>query len=136
MGRRRIEIDPLQIHDLASQGKTQLQIAQELGISHVTLTRRMADLQAKQGILLKYRSIQTLQLTELQIRVLEAITPEKIEDASLLDLAKAFKILKEAELGLKGEPFKITGLLGYLLKIEREDEKDQHASAEEGFPDD
>ncbi len=73
-----------------------------------------------------------VRLTELQLRVLEAITPEKIADASLLDLARAFKILKEAELGIKGEPFKITGLLGYLLKIERED-ADRHASAEEYF---
>jgi len=78
-------------------------------------------------------STQTVQLTELQLRVLEAITPEKIEDASLLDLAKAFKILKEAELGIKGGPFKITGLLGYLLKIERED-ADQQASDEDVFP--
>ncbi len=94
----------------------------------------MADILAKKGILLKYRCIQTLQLTQMQIRVLAAITPEKIEDASLLDLAKAFKILKEADPGIKGEPFKITGLLGYLLKIEREDETDQQASAEEVFP--
>jgi hypothetical protein len=43
---------------------------------------------------------------------LGAITPQKIADASLPDLAKAFKILKEAELGVKGEPFRITGLLG------------------------
>jgi hypothetical protein len=83
----------------------------------------------------KASSIQTLQLTELQLRVLEAITPEKIADASLLDLAKAFKILKEAELGIKGEPFKITGLLAYLLKIERED-ADQQASDEDVFLDD
>ncbi|MGO9374441.1 MAG: hypothetical protein ACLQBD_20415 [Syntrophobacteraceae bacterium] len=45
----------------------------------------MADIQAKEGILLKYLPIQTLQSTELQIGVLEAITPEKIADASLLD---------------------------------------------------
>ncbi|MGO9019428.1 MAG: hypothetical protein ACLQVJ_13875 [Syntrophobacteraceae bacterium] len=41
--------------------------------------------------------------------------------------------MKNVELGLKGEPFRITGLLGYLLEIEREDEKDQHASPEEAF---
>ncbi len=78
----------------------------------------MAEIQAKRGILLKYRSIQTLQLTGIQFRVLESITPVKIEDASLLDLAKAFKILKNSELGMKGEPYKIKGLLGYLLEIE------------------
>jgi len=109
------------------------EVAEEFGVSVPTLAARTADLQAKEGILLKYRSLQTFQLTELQLRVLEAITPEKIAGASLLDLGKAYKILREAELGLKGEPFKITGLLGYLLKIERED-ADQHASAEEVFP--
>jgi len=64
---------------------------------------------------------------------MEAITPEKIEDASLLELTKAFKILEKAELGLKSEPFWITGLLGYLPAIEKEDEKDWHAIAEEAI---
>jgi hypothetical protein len=75
----------------------------------------MGEIQAKQGILLKYRSIQTLQLTELRFRVLEAMTPEKIANASLLELAKAFKILRDAELGLKGEPYKIKGTLSDFL---------------------
>ena len=71
------------------------------GVCHVTLARRMADLEAKEGILLKYRSIQSLELTALQARTLEAITPEKIKEAPLIDLLKAFYILKKAELGLK-----------------------------------
>ena len=96
------------------------EMAKEFGVSHVTLARRMADIQAKHGILLKYRSIQTLELTALQFRILELITPEKIESASLLDLVKSFKILKQAELGIKGEPFKITGLVGILTKMEEE----------------
>lgn len=119
MSRRRIEVDPLQIYDLASEGKTQKEIAKELGICPITLARRMAEIQAKHGILLKYRSIQTLQLTELQFRVLESIAPGRIENASLLELVKAYKILKDAELGLKGEPYKLKGLLGYLLDLER-----------------
>jgi hypothetical protein len=121
MGRKKIQLDPLAIHDLASQGKTQREIAKTLGVSHVTLARRMADIQAKKGILLKYRSIQTLQLTELQWRVLEAVTPEKIESASLLELVKAYKILKNAELGIKAERCQITGLLAYLIQLEKEE---------------
>jgi hypothetical protein len=85
----------------------------QLGVSHVTLARRMAEIEAKQGILLRYRSIQTLELTALQFRILEAITPQKIKDASLLDLLKAFGILQKAELGLKGEKYKIEGLATY-----------------------
>jgi hypothetical protein len=134
MGRRKIEIDSMQIYDQVSQGKTQRQMVEELGICHVNLARRMAALHAKKGILLEYRSIQPLQLTELQLRVMEVITPGKMADASLLDLVKAFKILMDAELGLKGEPFRITGLLGYPLELEKEDKTDQHASPAEVLP--
>jgi len=52
---------------------------------------------------------------------------------SLVELAKAFKILKEAGQGAKGWPIRTTGLRRYLLELKRED-KDQHACAEEVFP--
>ena len=101
MGRKKIEINPIAIYDLSSQGMTQKEMAKKLGVCHVTLARRMAEIEAKKGILLKYRSIQSLELTALQARTLEAITPEKIKEAPLIDLLKAFYILKKAELGLK-----------------------------------
>ena len=71
--------------------------------------------------MLKYRELQSLQLTELQARVLEAITPEKIAGASLKELVGAFKILKEKELVVDGKPSDIQGLVGYLLHIEKEE---------------
>ena len=120
MGRKRKKINPQQIYELSSRGMTQKDMAKELGVSHVTLARRMADLQNTQGVLLKYRTLQTLELTALQARVLEALVPEKIESASLLELAKAFNILKKAELGIKPEPFQINGLFGYLTALENE----------------
>ena len=121
MGRKKIEINPLEIHRLSSKGMTQLQIAKKLGVSHVTLARRMADLQNNKGILLKYRSLQTLELTAIQARILEAITPRNIKDASLLELVRAFHILKKAELGIKREPFKIQGLVAILTEMGNED---------------
>ena len=123
MGRRKKEIDPLAIHALSSQGMTQKEMAKELGVSHVTLAKRMADLKAKQGVLLKYRSLQTLDLTSLQSRILDNITPEKMKEASLVELATAFKILKKAELGMEPDkgPGKISGLVGYLIQIEKEE---------------
>lgn len=119
MGRKKIEINPLKIYELSSRGMTQKDMAKQLGVSHVTLAHRIAEIQAEQGILLKYRAIQSLQLTSLQARVLEAITPEKIESASLLELLKAFKILKDMELKITQEPFKLTGLVAYLVGIEK-----------------
>lgn len=68
---------------------------------------------------------QTLELTALQFRILEAITPQKIKDASLLDIIKAFYILKKAELGLKGEERKITGLVAYLVQMEKEKKREK-----------
>ena len=52
-----------------------------------TIKKRIAEIQDKQGVLLQYRNLQALHLTELQIRVLEAITPDKIEEAPLRNLS-------------------------------------------------
>ncbi len=123
MGRPRKEIDLDVYYDMASTGMTQKDMAEELGVSIPTLERRIADIQTKQGLLLKYRELQSLQLTELQARVLEAITPEKIESATLGELVNAFKILKDKELLTDGKPTEIQGLVGYLLHLEKEEVK-------------
>lgn len=107
--------------DLQEMGLTQKEAAGELGICPQTLSKRMADIQSKQGLLLQYRSLQSLQLTELQARILEAITPEKIEAADLKDLVLAFKILKDKEQVIEGKPSEIKGLVSYLIKIEEEE---------------
>jgi hypothetical protein len=65
-------------------------------------------------------SIKIRRRSFIQASILEKITPEKIESASLVDLCRALYILKKAELGIKGEKVKIEGLLGYLLKLEKE----------------
>lgn len=123
MGRPRKDFDVSAFYDLASTGMNQKEIAEELGLSVPTLEKRIADIQTKQGVLLKYRELQPLQLTELQARILEAITPERIESASLGELVSAFKILKEKELVAEGKPSDIKGLVGYLLHIEKEESK-------------
>ena len=117
----KVEIDTEMLLDLHEMGLTQKQAAGELGICTSTLSRRMADVQKKQGLLLQYRSLQSLQLTELQARILEAITPEKIEDAGLKDLVLAFKILKDKEQVIEGKPSEIKGLVSYLIKLEEEE---------------
>lgn len=119
MGRKRKEIDPEDIRKLKARGMTQVEMAKELGVSHPTLAKRMGELRTKEGLLREYRSVQGLELTALQARSLDVITPEKIEKASLVDLARAFKVLKDCELKMEGKPKKITGLVAYLLEIER-----------------
>lgn len=70
---------------------------------------------------MKYRALQSLQLTELQARVLEAITPGKINEAPLKDLITCFKILKDKELVIEGKPSEIKGLVGYLVELEKKE---------------
>ena len=119
-----IDIDFDKLHELGYRNLPQQVIAEELGISKPTLAKRMAEIRDKQGILLKYRELQTLQLTSLQARILEHITPEKIQEAPLRDLILAFKILKEKELVMDGKPSEIHGLVGYLIELEKS-ESDQ-----------
>lgn len=121
MPRSKIDIDPDTMMDLYEMGLTQKQASLELGICPGTLSKRMTDIQSKQGLLLQYRSLQSLQLTELQARILEAITPEKIEESSMKDLVLAFKILKDKEQVIEGKPSEIKGLVSYLIKMEEEE---------------
>jgi transposase-like protein len=120
-GRKEIPVDMEAALDLLSRGEKVPAIAKELGINQYTLRNRIADLQQKQGLLLQYREIQSLQLTELQARVLEAITPEKIEDANLRDLIASYKILKDKELVVEGKPSEIRGLVAHLIHLEKQE---------------
>ena len=120
-GRPKLDVDMDAALDLLLRGEKIPAIAVELGISPPTLRNRIADLQKKQGLLLQYRSIQSLQLTELQARVLEAITPEKIDNAPLRDLVMSYKILKDKEQVIEGKPSEIRGLVAHLIHLEKQE---------------
>ncbi len=72
-----------------------------------------------------YRDIQALALTELQAKLLNAISDRKISEASLRDLVGAFKTLKEKEHLNDGKPTEITGLVGYLVQLEKEENEEK-----------
>lgn len=107
--------------DLLERGASPPEIAKTVGLTPPTVRQRIAKLQQDQGILLQYRSLQNLRLTELQHCILEAITPEKIAEAPLNILVQAFRILKDKELVMTGNPTEIRGLVGYLVELERQD---------------
>ena len=122
-GRPKSEVDEDILIDLLSDGWNKTDISQELGVSVPTLNHRIADLQKKEGMILQYRALQSLELTEIQAKILEQITPEKIIGASLRDLVTAYKILKDKELVSEGRPNEIKGLVGYLVQLEKEEGK-------------
>lgn len=118
---REVDLDRL-LEGSRGLGERDLTPVEELGISSRLLDKRLEEIREKQGILLRYRELQALQLTSLQARILEAITPEVIAEAPLRDLVAAFKILKDKELVMEGRPSEIKGLVGYLLELEKEEQ--------------
>lgn len=108
-----------EILDMLERGYSPPQIAQEVGVTPPTMRNRIAALQKKQGVILQYRDLENLRLTELQHEILEHITPQKIADAPLNVLVQAYKILKEKELVITGNPTEIHGLVGYLVQLEK-----------------
>jgi len=121
MGRKRKEIDLGKLLDFSEKNLPQREIADELGVSIPTLAKRMSEVREKQGILMQYRELQSLQLTSMQARILEAITPQKINEATLRDLILAFRILKDKEHSIEGKPTEVKGLVHYLLEIEKQE---------------
>lgn len=121
MGRKEIELDEDVLIDLALKGLTQKEMAKQFDVSPPTISKRIAQLQSEQGVLLQYRALQSLQLTKLQAKTLEAIDDRKIAEAPLRDLVLCFKILKDKELTLEGKPSEIRGLVGYLVELERKE---------------
>ncbi len=112
-------LDAGELLDMLERGFSPPEIAKETGLTPPTIRQRIAKMQDDQGVLLQYRTLQNLRLTELQHSVLEAITPDKIAEAPLQVLVQAFKILKDKELVMTGNPTEIKGLVGYLVELEK-----------------
>jgi hypothetical protein len=133
MGRPKADIDIEAAIDLLMRGEPVPSVAGELSISAPTLRARIAEIQKEQGLLLQYRSIQSLQLTALQARILEAITPGKIEEAPLKDLVASYKILKDKELVIENKPSEIKGLVAHLIYMEKQEQALASGSSVEPF---
>ena len=117
---KKVDLSVETLLDLAERNLTQAEMSEITGVSIPTLTKRLNDLQEKQGLLLKARDMRNLRLTELQMMVLDAMTPEKIAAADLKELAVVFKVLADRENVDIGKPTEIQGLVSYLVHIEKE----------------
>jgi DNA-binding Lrp family transcriptional regulator len=106
--------------EMIQGGSSKKEIANVLDVSPPTIAKRISQLQEEQGVILQYRTLQSLDLTKMQMKVLAAITDEKIQEASLRDLVVAFRILKDKEIQADGgQPDDMKGLVSYLIELER-----------------
>lgn len=124
MGRVKKPLNEVALIELRKQGTSIEEISEKLEVSTATISRRLADLKFNQGLLTKYRELQGLDLTLYKAKILEAITPEKIEKASLGELAMAFKVLSDLELKIQEQSGPKEGsLISYIVnaaKIRKE----------------
>ena len=124
MGRPRKQIDDVTLLGLRGEGKTLKEISKEMGVSVPTLTRRLALLRHKNGLLTRYRELQGLRLTQLKARLLAAIDPDHLEKASIVDLANAVYVIEKAQMAIQGQSGgKMEGLVGYLQALEDQGSK-------------
>lgn len=117
------DVDIGEILGMLEEGASSKEIALRTGCSIAKIQQNVASLMRNQGVLEQYRSVQHLQLTEIQARVLDSITDEMLANATLKDLTTAFKILKDKEQTDLGKPTEIKGLVAYLVHLEQEDIK-------------
>lgn len=113
--------DQIAVLDLLMRGEKIPAISDQLDIDKPALKACIKELQESQGLLLQYRAIQSLKLTAIQAKILDAITPDKIQSAPLRDLVMAFKILKDKEQVIEGKPSEIKGLVGHLIYMEKQE---------------
>src|SRR5574343_802591 len=116
LGRPTTEIDSESLFDFMESGMNLKEGASTLGVSIPTLRMRIAQLKSKEGLLQDFKTIRALRVTELTALILDSITEEKITEAPLGELVKAYKILREKEPDTDpAEAGKVEGgLLAYL----------------------
>ena len=87
------------------------------------LAAQVDSIITKEKDILRYRDKQGLILTELQAKLLGAISDRKVAEAPLRDLVSCYKTLKDKELVMDGKPTDIKGFVGYLMELEKEDKE-------------
>lgn len=87
----------------------------------VEMAAAISAIESKRILVQKYRTVQSYQLTDLQLKLLSHIDESMISEAKLKDIVEAFKTLKTVEHMIEGKPTEIKGLVAYLVAIEKED---------------
>lgn len=114
------QVDLSVLEDMLMDQRPRKEIAKELCVHPITLGKIIKRAKDNKTILSEYRTLRNLHLTEIQVAVLQAITPDKIENADVKTLMYAYKILREKEIEDDGrDKEELKGLVAHLLHLER-----------------
>jgi hypothetical protein len=96
----------------------QLLLKEQEALPLVELKDKVKTLEPLRDTVGEYRLLQSLELTTLQSKILDAIELALNPDIPLRDLINAFKVLKEKEHLIEGKPTELKGLVHYLTALE------------------
>ena len=123
MAKQKSEINSSSLLSFLETGGTQKEAAVTFQVSLPTIQKRINELQVSKETLEIYKTLQPYHITALQAEVLENITKDKLENADLDILIKALSVLKKIEVAgeQNKQREKVTGLVAYLLELEKRD---------------
>jgi hypothetical protein len=119
-------LTPEEVKQLEELGLSTTEIAEVVEHSPTTIAKIIERAKTIEDVLSEYSGIQWTQLSELQIKLLGAVTQSKIDNASLREIVVAFKVLKDVEIGIspRGKD-RSKGLLAYLVLLQEELEREK-----------
>lgn len=122
MGRHSVDIDMDVLMDCFEQDMSLKDTAEVIGCSAPTVAKKIRQLQRDNDVLLQYQSLESLHITELKHLLLNNITEQKIQEASLGEIASAYAKLSKADLEKTGgdDVKEVKGLVEHLVFLEKQ----------------
>jgi hypothetical protein len=117
------ELTPSSLLSFLETGGTHREAAAAFKVSLPTIQKTIAELQSSEEVLNIYKGLQPLHITALQVELLSRVTSDRLDEADLDTLMRAFNVLKKVELQSEEsrQREKVTGLVAYLLELEKEE---------------
>jgi hypothetical protein len=119
------ELTPSSLLSFLETGGTHREAAAAFTVSLPTIQKMIAELQSSEEVLNIYKGLQPLHITALQAELLARVTSDRLDEADLDTLMRAFNVLKKVEMAAEEnkQREKVTGLVSYLLELEAEDRR-------------
>lgn len=118
MGRPLLELDEEKLLDMSDRGFSQKEMSEELECSVPTLARTIKRLQTDQGLILKYRDLESLRVTALKHDLIGKLE-DRMDHMTNDELIRALGILQRADKDRVGDA-PIEGLIGHLMQMQKE----------------
>ena len=120
MGRHSLELDQEVLLDMSHRGFTQKEMSEELEVSIPTIAKTIITLRTDQGLILKYRDLESLRVTALKHDLIQELEERLIAATMSNDeILKGIAVMQRADKDKVGDA-PIDGLIGHLMEIQKQ----------------